>query len=61
MGRPYGLLRAGFPYLKTVGMRRVTNFPVDLAIGADGFPGVDWRGGRYRRSAVAGRRSGAHP
>ncbi|HEV8638103.1 MAG TPA: NHL repeat-containing protein [Chloroflexota bacterium] len=36
MGRPYGLLRVGFPYLKTVGMRRVTNFPVDLAIGKDG-------------------------
>jgi len=33
MGRPYALLRAGFPYLKTIGMRRVTNFPVDLAIG----------------------------
>jgi sugar lactone lactonase YvrE len=37
MGKPYGLLRAGFPYLKTVGMRRVTNFPVDLAIGPDGI------------------------
>src|SRR5438067_6955424 len=36
MGRPYGLLRVGFPYLKTVGMRRVTNFPVDVAIGKDG-------------------------
>ena len=35
MGRPYALLRAGFPYLKTIGMRRVTNFPVDLAIGPD--------------------------
>ena len=35
MGRPYGLLRAGFPYVKTLGMRRVTDFPVDLAIGAD--------------------------
>jgi DNA-binding beta-propeller fold protein YncE len=36
MGRPYGLLRAGFPYVKTVGMRRVTNFPLDVAIGKDG-------------------------
>ncbi|HLH74964.1 MAG TPA: 6-bladed beta-propeller [Chloroflexota bacterium] len=35
MGRPYGLLRAGFPYVKTIGMRRVTNFPLDLAIGKD--------------------------
>src|SRR5687767_9494232 len=37
MARPYGLLRAGFPYLKTIGMRRVTNFPVDVAIGHDGL------------------------
>jgi DNA-binding beta-propeller fold protein YncE len=36
MGRPYGLLRVGFPYVKTIGMRRVTNFPVDVAIGPDG-------------------------
>lgn len=36
MGRPYGLLRAGFPYLKSLGMRRITNFPVDLALGAEG-------------------------
>lgn len=36
MGRPYALLRAGFPYLKTLGMRRVTNFPLDVAIGRDG-------------------------
>jgi sugar lactone lactonase YvrE len=36
MEKLYGLLRAGFPYVKTLGMRRVTNFPVDLAIGCDG-------------------------
>ena len=36
MTRPYGLLRAGFPYLKTLGMRRLTNFPVDIALGAEG-------------------------
>lgn len=35
MERPYALLRAGFPYVKTLGMRRVTNFPWDLAIGRD--------------------------
>lgn len=29
------LLRAGFPYVKTLGMRRITNFPLDLAIGRD--------------------------
>lgn len=36
MARPYGLLRAGFPYLKTLGMRRLTNFPVDITLGAEG-------------------------
>lgn len=35
MGRPLGLLRAGYPYLKTLGMRRVTNYPYDLAFGPD--------------------------
>ena len=34
MARPYAMLRAGFPYLKTVGMRRLSvNFPVDVAVG----------------------------
>ena len=32
---PYALLRAGFPYLKTVGMRRVIDYPVDVAITDD--------------------------
>ena len=36
MARPYALLRAGFPYLKTIGMRRYTNYPVDVAIGREG-------------------------
>ena len=27
MPRPYALLRVGFPYVKTIGMRRVTNYP----------------------------------
>ncbi len=36
MGRPYGLLRAGFPFLKTLGMRRITNFPIDIALGSEG-------------------------
>ena len=35
MARPYGLLRAGFPYYKTLGMRRITNFPIDVAFGKD--------------------------
>ena len=33
MTRPYGLLRAGFPYWRTLGMRRVSNFPADVAFG----------------------------
>ena len=32
MARPYALLRAGFPYVKTLGMRRVTNDPIDVAL-----------------------------
>ncbi len=36
MGRPYGLLRAGYPFLKTLGMRRITNFPLDVAVGDEG-------------------------
>ena len=35
MTRPHALLRAGFPYLTTLGMRRMTSFPVDIAIGED--------------------------
>ena len=37
MGRPHSLLRAGFPFLKTLGMRRVTNMPMDMAVGDDGM------------------------
>ena len=37
MGRPHALLRAGFPYLKTIGVRRITNFPCDVAIGGGGW------------------------
>jgi hypothetical protein len=36
MGRAYALLRAGFPYVKTLGMRRQTSNPVDIAIGREG-------------------------
>ena len=35
MGRPHALLRAGFPYLTTLGMRRLTTFIVDVAIGEE--------------------------
>ena len=36
MPRPYALLRAGFPYVKTIGMRRITNYPVAVALGREG-------------------------
>ena len=36
MARPFALLRAGFPYVKTLGMRRVTDGPVDVAVGTEG-------------------------
>ena len=36
MTRPHALLRAGFPYLRTLGMRRITDNPVDIALGDEG-------------------------
>ena len=33
---PTAMLRAGFPYLTTRGMRRVTTFPMDSALGSEG-------------------------
>ena len=36
MTRPHGILRAGYPYLRTLGMRRVTNFPADIAFSGKG-------------------------
>lgn len=36
MGKPYALLRAGFPYVKTLGTKRLTDQPSDMAIGSDG-------------------------
>ena len=33
MARPHGILRAGYPYYRTLGMRRITNFPADIAFG----------------------------
>ena len=36
MTAAFALLRAGFPYVKTLGMRRFTSFPIDLAVAADG-------------------------
>ena len=45
MGRPYALLRVGFSYDKTLGMRRLTNTPVDLAVDGTGDLFILCRGG----------------
>src|SRR2546427_10228890 len=44
MGKAYALLRAGFPYVKTLGMRRMTCNPIDLALGREGRLYILWRG-----------------
>ena len=49
MSRPYGLFRAGFPYVKTIGMRRVTNQSMDVAIGKNGTVYVLGRAGQISR------------
>ena len=36
MTRPHALLRAGFPYVRSLGMRRSTDSPIDLAFGDEG-------------------------
>lgn len=36
MGRAFALLRAGYPYVKTLGMRRITSNPVMVAVGQEG-------------------------
>jgi NHL repeat/SMP-30/Gluconolactonase/LRE-like region len=52
-GTPYALLRAGFPYYATLGMRRVTTYCMDVAIGDQGRLFVlcrdDGQGGTIRR------------
>jgi DNA-binding beta-propeller fold protein YncE len=53
MGKPYALLRAGFPYFTTLGMRRYTTSCIDIAIGDEGRLFVlcrdDGQGGSIRR------------
>ena len=44
MSRPYALVRSGFPYYKTLGMRRVTSNAVDIAFGDSGTIYVLCRG-----------------
>ena len=36
MPKPYALLRAGFPYLKTVGVKGMIDDPLDVAFGEEG-------------------------
>ncbi len=36
MPRPHAMLRAGFPYYKTIGRKKMTDFAVDLAFGQQG-------------------------
>jgi DNA-binding beta-propeller fold protein YncE len=54
MGKPFALLRAGFPYHATLGMRRVTTYPMDVAFASDGTLFVlcrnDGAGGDIRRT-----------
>ena len=45
MARPYGLLRSGFPYYMTLGMRRVTSNAVDIAFGKEDRVYILCRGG----------------
>ena len=57
MGRPYALLRVGFSYDKTLGMRRLTNTPVDLAVDSSGdlficVEAVRPSSGIYRRTTM---------
>jgi len=51
---PYALLRAGFPYYTTLGMRRVTTACMDVALGKEGRLYVicrdDGQGGLIRRT-----------
>ena len=37
MTRPHALLRIGFSYNRTIGMRRLTNTPIDVVVTKDGL------------------------
>ena len=54
MTKPHALLRAGFPYYATLGMRRVTTSPADLVACDNGeifvLNRVDGEGGEIRRT-----------
>ena len=52
-GRPHALLRAGFPFYTTLGMRRVTTYPMDVVVGEEDrlyvLNRTDGQGGQIRR------------
>jgi len=54
LAKPHALLRAGFPYYTTLGMRRYTTYCMDLALGEEGRIYVlcrdDGQGGNIRRT-----------
>ncbi len=53
-GKPFALLRAGFPFYTTIGMRRVTTYPMDIVIGEEDklyvLNRTDGSGGQIRRT-----------
>ena len=53
-GHPHALLRSGYPYYTTLGMRRVTTYPVDIVIGDEDrlfvLNRTDGSGGQIRRT-----------
>ena len=46
MSRPHALLRIGFSYNRTIGMRRLTNTPIDLVVSKDGLLRILCRQGK---------------
>lgn len=53
-GHPHALLRSGYPYYTTLGMRRVTTYPMDIVVGDDDrlfvLNRTDGSGGQIRRT-----------
>lgn len=49
MTKPYALMRAGFPYLKTIGEFKRMHFPSDIVIAGDGRLFTFGNGSRYSK------------
>ena len=51
---PTGFLRVGFPYEKTLGMRRLTNTPVQVleADNSGNKSAVSWRGPLLHKASI---------